>query len=1129
MIKRHLRRLCLAIALFAVVGTNLHSAGELQHFTLTEHLDNEWSNELVSFPLNAASAQSDQGELTLLAADGKELRFQIGRTKAGKNISFLVDLAAGKSNQYRLVRRRRAKVPANALECIEDATAIRMSNGLTGIEAPGAKGRFADGPISALRLRSGNWVGSSRLVSKRKISSYASKLVARGPVYAEIECSYVFVGGKKWTLRFRLIAGEPVILIDEAFNLADGSVWEFVVTRDFPADAFAFRNTSLKTPGRKHNGSTVIQTDPKKPGRILVLDPWLQWWGAQHVSFFGIFKAPRGVKYEYSREGKGPVQAIPPKLKDELTARDLEAEKDVDDEELTLEDTSIPLTTRQHRRNRGDVFFAAAGNSSAWAAANKRDGPGKSVPLMTGADGEVFLRAQLNGPGRKWIFGASTVSDTVKTDAQVAEPQRYFIKHCITPLAEVLAMTLEWDQGKAALKHPWIFIDKKDLARAKERFPDTAKWASPTKKLYWNFIQHPTAKLKAKMKAKVIASLRDHVQNFTRSKSWRGGITPSPHKGTVHFCESLLALLFEVDIAFGQDLFSAAERKRVRAQLAFLTHKVGHPDYYDLGRDFRANPNMTTMRHTAVGMYGCMLQDHPKAKEWYKIGWAEIDRELNSFAGPNGGWIECPHYQTLSHVMILFQNAAYKAGLCKEPYDKRVLKSVMYMAKISTPRDKSFHGLRHFPAVGDTPRYELSMIYSIMAKALRNKQPQAANALQWTWYEQGKPLVMAIGGDCIANYFPEFIVADFKPKGPPKWRSELFPLGAAVLRSGFPSDRETQMHLYGGMKWSHYSRDNGSFTLYGKGQPLVLDWGYKGIKPAWWHSKMNLTGMGYFKDFSAQADIDYVRFEYKRKNTWQRQALFVKDQDPKGPNYFLMRDFVEGKGKKDEWYLWLYTKAVPMADGNVAHVTGRGDVDLDLWFAAKWLDQMTRIDAEEAAFVNNPGKGPQELMGLSKDSDDDEDLGLEDEDEKELSPFLKTKPHSYGNATGVLRNIDAPICYRYTASTPGLAQKRITLNVTRGKPLLWLLYPRMRTQKPATFTDLDGKGVKVVSAGRTDYAFLAHKPVQYNKGKVAFKGIAGAIIVTDHKVTLSLAAAGMIRYGKKVLTSDKASTKDFPR
>ena len=338
------------------------------------------------------------------------------------------------------------------------------------------------------------------------------------------------------------------------------------------------------------------------------------------------------------------------------------------------------------------------------------------------------------------------------------------------------------------------------------------------------------------------------------------------------------------------------------------------------------------------------------------------------------------------------------------------------------------------------------------------------------------------------------------------------------------------MHLLGGMKWSHYSRDNGSFTLFGKGQPLVLDWGYKGIKPAWWHSKINLKGMGYFKEFSAQADTDYVRFEYDRQTLWQRQVLFVKDPDPLGSNYYLVRDIVSPKKptsvKADDWFLWLNTVKVPMVKDNVIIANCKGDVNLDVWMPKSLMDRIKRIERDEAEFINNPNALPNADADIKID-DVDDDLDLEEDSVKVLSPFLESRSHSFSKTQGRLREGTAPIAYRYFNSGDGLFQRSIRVSVKRQSPILAVLYPRMKTDKPAVFTDLDGKGVMVKSGNRVDYVFLSHKPIVYKKDTISFSGRAGAVIIKENAITLSLSAAGKISYKHHVLESKTATQKTF--
>ena len=103
--------------------------------------------------------------------------------------------------------------------------------------------------------------------------------------------------------------------------------------------------------------------------------------------------------------------------------------------------------------------------------------------------------------------------------------------------------------------------------------------------------------------------------------------------------------------------------------------------------------------------------------------------------------------------------------------------------------------------------------------------------MQWVWIQQKRPTWFGIGGEYSLDYYRDFLIDTIEPDGPPQWGSECFPGSGAVMRHGFPGDRETYLYYIGGPLHQHYDRDQGSITLWGKGRPLCLDWGYNGCAP----------------------------------------------------------------------------------------------------------------------------------------------------------------------------------------------------------------------------------------------------------------------------------------------------------
>lgn len=227
------------------------------------------------------------------------------------------------------------------------------------------------------------------------------------------------------------------------------------------------------------------------------------------------------------------------------------------------------------------------------------------------------------------------------------------------------------------------------------------------------------------------------------------------------------------------------------------------------------------------------------------------------------------------------------------------------------------------------------------------------------------------------------------------------------------------------------------------------------------------NALGKVLEFATSSAVDYIHGQQgDGAGIWDRQVLFLKDADPLGPNYFVLRDSTTGQGTANYW-LWLNTKrdgpqpdvpanletsrtldrqALPptLQIGNdVVHAIGEHDVDLDVWFAPPNPERLPKLEIKELTVAT--------VKGLPNDSWTSWDGG-------------KT------------------------------TQLGLHLIQPRGEALVSLLYPRLRNEPAPQLTSLaDGKVVKVVHALGTDYAFLALEPFEFADGPVQFNGTAGAI------------------------------------
>lgn len=1107
----------LLIGLVLAVAAGAADAPAAGTFTLREYLGQTWSNEVVRFPLDAAAA-GDAAAYRVLDDAGASVPFQfVAGEGAGRAVALLVDLKPYAETRFRL---ERAPAPATAatatatdLRVESEKAVIRITNALTGIEIPTAQGSYANGPFLRLKLRSGTWIGGSRLLNKAAIESYEANVTASGPVFVEVECRYRFAGGRQWQVTYRLAAREPAVLITESCNLQDGSAWQLLVSPGFTPTHTLFRD-------QKRVFANKLSYDGGAP---LSLAAWPVWWNPSSVGFLGLFRLPPGAAVVQAN-GRTAIVATPQSDK---------AMKEVklEDKDKLGEEPEFSETFEQEEKKAkkaveaaDDFLAAAAGHGEVWANPGD-DGQAKNIPLCTGKNGELFFSCALAGPGRRWLLAALGTQENLVADAELPAAQKLMVKHCETPLDEVKDMVLEWPSTSAG-DYPRLIQRRSEYAGRGE------VKASSEQRRAQKAVDAPGPRARKLLDPALRVFLGAVDQ-------------PAQSMHTIHRCERIMSIAVAADMWLGSDVLTREERNQVlgyhavqwgrpmltdadvfsdgdiryaRAQIAFLGYKLASPDYYSLERNYRANPNMTAARYCTMAILASLVPDHPRAREWAQGGMAEVERELKEWTGPNGGWIEAPHYQTAAMApILLLAFATRNAGFADYLNDPRIAKAMRYLARISTPPDPRFDNRRHFPPAGNTYQFETNGLFGVLAKACRDSNRELADELQWTWIQQGRNRNSGIGGD----FYNAVLYADFAPALAPRWGSEYFPGSGVVLRSGFPGERETYLWLLQGWFYEHYDVDRGSFEFWGKGRPLCLDWGYSfkmGRVPAWLHNQVDVGGVGEIRKFQPFETADYL---HSRQGGWDRQILLVKDQDPAGPNYLVMRDAVAQPAAS--WWLWLYTEQSPQLLHDTVAVTGVHDVDLDIWLAPGLSRHLKAgpFRKREAAAVAQPSLA-EEAPPLAKGANEDILDAAADLVKEETAAAVK--PVAAG--TWIQTNTQTVECFDMgTQKQRPLTQEGLNLPVTREAPVFCVLWPRLKTEKPATFTSLaDGRGVKVVHATGTDYVFLATVPFEFSEGDVSFKGTAGIIRARGKAVDLTLSEGGEIAFGdRKLVSAEPAS------
>jgi len=1008
------------LALHAVLCARLSAAPQQTadapaDFTLCDLLNRTWRNECVRFPLSGAQAEHVRANHALVDQDGGAVAYQSvpGPKGGAPRIAFTVDLDPFQTRTWRF-----ADAPASAdtdLTIEETDELIRVVNSHTGVAVRKTL-KHGQGPIAGVRRRSGVWCLDSVLRTPQPVFAHSATVSARGAVFVEVACVTEFADGGRWELTLRVQAGEPVVLASEHFRLAKSAEFSLKLDEGFSPDSVLFRR------GKGERGKVVGLVETLKLAEIsdakkFVLQPWLQWWVRRtQGNWFGLYE-----------EGGSDLLA------------------------LGAYAPSLWVDPEQDRRLR----------------------PAVRIPLVLTEEDGLAAAFELKTGARKWLLAALDQTESLevlagKDRVRAPLPQRFLIKHGNFPLDKVRDYVLEWTQRRD--EHPRLFLRPEQLAEHRRRYePDEAAVARLLKipirvfelndALYHHFgAPHP--ELEAKLvDLAVNLTQRTAERLLSQNDLVTFGFAPH-HQKAIENCAAL------ADAVLNSDMLTDEAHRRLLAQLAFLGYAVNSPDYWSPERGFCANPNMTTTVAAFQTVLGALLGGHPLAKTWLASGMRELERQLEAWSGPNGGWLEAPHYAMASYdCLIGYFLMAYNAGFSDRFFSPRMKNVALWLAKIATPPDARVQGLRHWHPIGNSYRFEPSGAFGPLAYLWRERDPEFSANLQWMHQQQGSRTSPGVGGffSTLAGYRRIFHHADL-PATAPSWGSELFPSAGVVLRHAFPSDRETQLYMIAGKNHAHYDKDSGSVVIWGKGRVIADDFGYQGHMPGDDHSMLVSPAAPdhALMTVAALTTADDLDCFTGRKLSWTRQVALAKDRDPLAPNFFVIRDSLKAPAPA-AWRLWLVAAEVETRGDRVLAV-GQADVDTDIFFAGLPDEADVSVEVKE-----------RKCYGLDADG-------------------------RYGRQT--------------------YEQKGLTVSWQRGAGLTAIVHPRLKGAEQPRVAPLtaDGRAVRIDTPAGTDHVFVGARPFTYRGVNMEFEGTIGRVKVRNGETSLALGAPGRLAANGKSIS-----------
>lgn len=252
-----------------------------------------------------------------------------------------------------------------------------------------------------------------------------------------------------------------------------------------------------------------------------------------------------------------------------------------------------------------------------------------------------------------------------------------------------------------------------------------------------------------------------------------------------------------------------------------------------------------------------------------------------------------------------------------------------------------------------------------------------------------------------------------------------------------------------------------------------------------------------------------VRVKGQPPVDWRRQVLFLKDDDPAGANYQLIRDSIKG-GQPTMWQMWTISLALDTPD-NVKNVD-------DIIADKPHREALPGMDGEEeelvdATVIMKPGQTI--LPARELEGDRFTAIGQLGVDvEYYIASPTDTPRHTLRWGTEYI-----------TSTTNKLErpeyQDLLHLQMPGDGAYFVAFFPRKRaTPAPAFSTLGDGTIIKVQGDFGTDYGFLSAQDATGAGEGASFTGTAGSVQDRKSGLVLALGAKGEVRYKGIGLAAD---------
>jgi hypothetical protein len=716
----------------------------------------------------------------------------------------------------------------------------------------------------------------------------------------------------------------------------------------------------------------------------------------------------------------------------------------------------------------------------------------KTVPLVKQAGGVIALHVNNAAGVRAWSVSEGddpkkkfAMYPSLKGPASGPPPG----------LDAVKDMVLDWPDG--AEKHPRLIMNAAEMSRAAKANPDAWK------------------RLASERSVKALEGFLGRMGEFDLMRK-------------------IGNMAGQYDAVIDSKLLTPAQRKLIRARMAYLAYFAAGPANWSPGRGYRSgNPNMTIAHTLNQGVLACLLRDHPMAKAWATEPTRRMRKWIDKTVDADGYWNESSHYARVSISKLLFYAiAARQAGLADFLSDPKFKKMNMLYERLLTPGDPQRElpvravrgkpkpsGPGLFPRVsaphGRGERGDRWGMGGLLARAYLKGDPEYSAIMQWSWKQAGMTYIMGEGMGGLERLYADSSL----PAKAPRWRSERIRRLGYLLRDGVGTDSESFLLFVSQFATNPdgeiWPSETGAITRwFARGVPISGAFnGYPysnlhsmllnrvtpagGYEPGGKAPPTGFTGRAQQEGFTVLPRMDYASAAFKLTGawsrifsipkttpafpsvgkagglpmTWQRQLMSVKDDRADGVSYIILRDTVGGK-QPTQWRFWTLSKKIGSGEAPGRKIVAPRELKGDRFTAVGQFG----VDLEY--YVASPAGTPRHTL-------------------------------RYGRKVAAA---DVGSFFEY--------QDMLQLSMPGDGSYYVALFPRKPREKPPTFAcSGDGRVITIRGGWGTDYTFLSKEPAAAKVAGFSFAGTAGSIQDRRSGLVLALGDKGTVAGKSYALTA----------